>query len=108
MLESERAVDDRCRAEGWVGFSNGWPDIAYVRMKEGTLEVRLVEIKGAHDRLRPDQELMHEILRSQGLTVHIEPVSKAPENPSLPLETLWKAVELLKAMKDANAGIAAV
>jgi len=95
-------VDDRYKAEGWVAFSNGWPDRAYVRMKEGKVEVRLVEIKGPHDRLRPDQELMHLILRSQGLTVHIEPVSKAPEISSLPLETLCKAAELLKKLHDAT------
>jgi hypothetical protein len=96
MNASERDVDERYKADGWTAFSTGWPDRAYVRMKEGKLEVKFVEIKSPNDVLRPDQELMHEILRSQGLNVQIEPVSKAPKNPSLPLEALLKAAELLK------------
>ena len=93
MVESERLVDEKYKAEGWLPFSNGWPDRAYVRMKDGKLEVRLVEIKSATDTVHTDQELMHMILRSQGLDVRIEPASKAPQKPLLPLDTLCKMLE---------------
>ena len=96
MVESETTVDDKYRAQGWMPIKNGWPDRAYVRLKEGKLEVRLVEIKGPNDRLSTDQELMHEILRSQGLSVQIEPTSKAPKAPPLPLDQLLKALGILE------------
>jgi VRR-NUC domain-containing protein len=64
MLESETGVDVRYRTEGWVPLKNGWPDRAYVRLEEGKLEVKLVEIKSPNDTLSTDQELMHEVLRS--------------------------------------------
>lgn len=96
MVESEKLIDEKYLAEGWVPFSNGWPDRAYVRVKNGKIEVRLVEIKGPSDSLRPGQELMHTILRSQGLDVRIEPALKAPRAPVIPLETLFKMIEALE------------
>jgi hypothetical protein len=81
MRPSEKAVDDKYKAERWLDFSNGWPDRAYARIKDGKLEVAFVEIKSAGDRLRPDQELMHAVLLSQGIKVDIEPASKAPKSP---------------------------
>ena len=44
-------------------------------------------------RNRPGQELMHTILRSQGLDVQIEPASKAPKPHVIPLEALFKMLE---------------
>lgn len=88
MRESERVIDEKYVAEGWVPISNGWPDRAYVRTKDGKLEVRFVEIKSLTDTLKPGQELMHTILRSQGLDVQVEPASKASKNPVIPLERL--------------------
>jgi len=96
MVESEMAVDDRYRAEGWTPLRNGWPDRAYVRLNEGKLEVRFVEIKGPSDTLSTEQQLMHEVLRSQGFSVEIEPASKTPKAPLLPLEDLLKAMEVLE------------
>jgi hypothetical protein len=99
MRPSEQAVDDRYKAEGWYDFSNGWPDRAYARLKDGKLEVRFVEIKSLKDGLRPEQELMHAVLLSQGIKVEIEPASKAPKCPPLPLEMLLKAIRLLKTQR---------
>jgi hypothetical protein len=97
MRPSEKAVDERYRAEGWYDFSNGWPDRAYVRIKsDGTLEVKFVEIKSPGDRLRTDQELTHAVLLSQGVKVEIEPASKAPKVPTLPLDVMLKAIQLLE------------
>jgi len=96
MRPSEQAVDDRYKAEGWYDFSKGWPDRAYARLKGGKLEVKFVEIKSLKDRLRPEQELMHAVLLSQGINVEIEPASKAPKRPPLPLETLLKAIRFLE------------
>jgi VRR-NUC domain len=96
MFESETTVDDRHRTEGWVPLKNGWPDRAYVRLKDGTLEVKFVEIKSPNDKLSPDQELMHEVLRSQGLRVHIEPASKTPKAPRYTLADLLKMAEMLE------------
>ena len=95
MVASEKLVDEKYVAEGWLPLSSGWPDRAYVRMKDGKLEVRLVEIKGPTDAVRPDQELMHMVLRSQGLDVQIEPASKAPQSPLITLGTFCKTLEPL-------------
>jgi hypothetical protein len=65
-------------------------------MRDGKLEVRLVEIKSSTDTVHADQELMHMILRSQGLDVQIEPASKAPMKPFLPLDTLLRMLEALE------------
>lgn len=102
MRESEKRVDEKYQADGWVPFSNGWPDRAYVRVKEGKLEVRFVEIKGPTDTLKPGQELMHTILRSQGLDVQIEPASKAPKKPVIPLETLFLMLESLEKKREVS------
>ena len=96
MVESERIVDEKYIAEGWVSFSKGWPDRAYVRMRDGKLEVRLVEIKSPTDAVNTDQEVMHMILRSQGLDVQVEPPSKAPTKPVLSLDILLRALETLE------------
>jgi VRR-NUC domain len=96
MVKAEMAVDDRYRAEGWRCLRSGWPDRAYVRLNQGKLEVRFVEIKGPKDTISTEQQLMHEVLRSQGLSVQIEPPSKAPKAPLLPLEDLLKALEILE------------
>lgn len=96
MRESERLIDEKYLADGWVPFPNGWPDRAYVRAKDGKLEVRFVEIKGPTDTLKPWQELMHTILRSQGLDVQVEPASKAPKTPFIPLETLILMLQSLE------------
>lgn len=45
MVESEKVVDQRYIADGWLPLSKGWPDRAYVRVTDGRLEVRFVEIK---------------------------------------------------------------
>lgn len=92
MIDSEKAVDDRYSAEGWVPVKNGWPDRAYVRLHEGKLEVKFVEIKSPNGRFSSDQELMHEVLRSQGLSVQIEPASKTP------IASLHTLADLLKMM----------
>jgi len=101
MPESEKAVDDRYRTEGWVPLKNGWPDRAYVRLKEGKLEVRFVEIKSPNDTLSTDQELMHEVFRSQGLSVQIEPASKTPKPPLHTLAELLKMTEMLERNRQA-------
>jgi hypothetical protein len=64
MVESEKPVDDKYIAEGWLPFAKGWPDRAYVRMNNGKLEVRFVEIKGPTDTVDWNQEVMHMIMRS--------------------------------------------
>ena len=96
MLESEELVDDRYRTEGWIPVKNGWPDRAYVRLKDGELEVRLVEIKSSNDTLSTSQGLMHEVLRSQGLSVQIEPKSKTTKAPLHTLVDLLKMMEMLE------------
>jgi len=96
MVRSEAVVDDRYRAEGWTPLRDGWPDRAYVRLSAGNLEVKLVEIKGPNDTLSTAQQLMHHVLHSQGLSVHIEPASKTPKTPLLPLKDLLKAMEILE------------
>ena len=102
MVKSEMAVDDRYRAEGWTPLKNGWPDRAYVRLNDGRLKVRFVEIKGPDDTLSTEQQLMREVLRSQGLSVQIEPASKTPKTPLLPLEDLLKAMEILEKNREAQ------
>jgi hypothetical protein len=96
MVKSEMLVDERYRAEGWAPLRDGWPDRAYVRLNAGKLEVRLVEIKGPDGTLSAEQQLMYEVLRSQGLSVQIEPASKTPKAPLLPLKDLLKAMEILE------------
>lgn len=98
MVKSEMAVDERYRAEGWAPLKNGWPDRAYVRLNDRNLEVKFVEIKGPDDTLSTDQQLMHEVLRSQGLSIQIEPASKTPKARLLPLQDLLKAMETLKGL----------
>lgn len=97
MNRSEDAIDQKYKADGWYSFSNGWPDRAYARMKDGKLEVRFVEIKGPTDSLSTDQELMHAVLLSQGLKVEIEPAHKSPKKSLLPIDVLLQA---LKALED--------
>lgn len=106
MRESEKRVDEKHQADGWVPFSNGWPDRAYVRVRDGKLEVKLVEIKGPTDSLKPGQELMHTILRSQGLDVQIEPASKAPKAPIIPLTTLILMLKSLESKRQAEETLA--
>lgn len=101
MFESEKLVDEKYTAAGWLPFAKGWPDRAYVRLKDGKLEVKLVEIKSPADTVHADQEIMHMILRSQGLDVQIEPASKAPRKPFLPLDTLLKMLEALEQNREA-------
>jgi len=96
MRPSEKAVDERYKAEGWFEFSKGWPDRAYARIDGDKLEVKFVEIKSRNDRLRVDQELMHAVLRSQGIKVEIEPASKAPKFPLPPIDFLLKAIRILE------------
>lgn len=96
MVQSETTVDEKYRAEGWIPLKDGWPDRAYVRLHEGKLEVRLVEIKSPNGKLSTEQELMHEVLCSQGLKVLIEPSSKTPKTPPRPLDQLLKALEILE------------
>ena len=93
MVESEKLIDTKYCAEGWVPFAKGWPDRAYVRMKDDKLEVRLVEIKSSTDTVDLNQEIMHMILRSQGLDVRIEPASKTPLKPFLSLDIFKKMLE---------------
>jgi hypothetical protein len=99
MHKSEKDVDDRYLAEGWLPLSKGWPDRAYLRLKDGKLEARFVEIKSPSDRVRLEQELMHMVLRSLGLDVQVEPASKRPRKPVIPLETLMKMLGALKLKK---------
>ncbi|MFZ0418302.1 MAG: VRR-NUC domain-containing protein [Candidatus Sulfotelmatobacter sp.] len=96
MLESEMTVDEKYRTQGWTPLKNGWPDRAYVRLKDGKLEVKLVEIKSPNDTLSTDQELMHDVLRSQGLSVQIEPASKTPKAPLHTLVDLLKMTQMLE------------
>lgn len=96
MNPSEKAVDDKYKAEGWYSFSNGWPDRAYARIMDGELEVRFVEIKSPRDNLTTDQELMHAIFRSQGLRVEIEPASKTPKCQALPFDMMLKMLKVLE------------
>lgn len=95
MVKTEMDVDDVYRTAGWLPLKNGWPDRAYVRLSDGNLEVKFVEIAGPHDALSPEQELMHVVFRSRRLDVLIEPSSKTPIPPLLSLEQLLKAVEML-------------
>ena len=94
--QSEKAIDHKYKADGWYSFSNGWPDRAYARIKDGKLEVRFVEIKGPRDSLSTDQELMHAVLLSQGLRVEIEPADRGPKESLLPLDILLKALKALE------------
>ena len=94
MVKSEMAVDDRYWAEGWTPLKDGWPHRAYVRLNDGRLEVRFMEIKGPDDTLSTEQQLMHEVLRSQGLSVQIERASRIPKTPLLPLEDLLKVMKI--------------
>jgi VRR-NUC domain len=96
MNASEMAIDEKYKTEGWYAFSNGWPDRAYARIRNGKLEVRFVEIKSPTDALSPDQRLMHAILLSQRLKVEIEPANKAPKDSTLPIDVLLKALKLLE------------
>jgi hypothetical protein len=106
MIESERVVDEKYVADGWLPLSRGWPDRAYIRMKNGKLEVRLVEIKSPTDTVDVNQEIMHMVLRNQGLDVQIEPASKSPRKPFMSIEILLKMLEALnenrKAESDQN------
>jgi hypothetical protein len=96
MHASEKAIDDKYKADGWYAFSNGWPDRAYARIKDGKLELRFVEIKSPSGALSTDQELMHAILLSQGLRVEIEPADKAPKHSTLPLDVFLRMFKLLE------------
>jgi hypothetical protein len=97
MSESERTVDEKYIADGWLPLARGWPDRAYVRLgADGKLQVRLVEIKSGTDTLDFWQELMYQVLLSQGLDVRIDPPSKAPKKFILPPDTLLKMLEALK------------
>ena len=96
MRPSEKAVDDKYKADGWYDFSGGWPDRAYARIKDGELQIKFIEIKGAKDRVRPHQQLMHAILLSRGIMVEIEPASKKPKCPLLPFDVMLKALRLLE------------
>lgn len=96
MVESEKTVDQRYIADGWLPLSKGWPDRAYVRMKDGKLEVRFVEIKSPSCSVSVEQEIMHDVLRSLGLDVRVEPPSKAPQKPLIPIATLCKMLEMLE------------
>jgi hypothetical protein len=95
MVESERVVDERYIADGWLPLSKGWPDRAYVRSNNGKIEVRFVEIKSPSDTVDFNQALMHMILRDQGLDVRVEPASKTPLRPILPREIFLKMLEAL-------------
>ena len=96
MRPSEKAVDDKYKADGWYDFSSGWPDRAYARIKSGKLEIKFVEIKGSNDRVRPHQQLMHALLLSLGIEVEIEPASKKPKCPLLPFDVMLKALCLIE------------
>jgi hypothetical protein len=73
---------------GWKVYRNGWPDFLCVRtLSDGSSEVAFVEVKARNDYMRPEQNILHDVLSRAGLSVHIvKPERRNDLVPELPIE----------------------
>lgn len=63
---AEYALAAQLREQGCQVFQTGWPDLL-VRYPDG--QVKAIEVKSGSDHIRPNQQALHEVLRSIGLPV---------------------------------------
>lgn len=66
----DRAIQEFAE-EGWSTLKSGWPDLLLYRVVNGELQVKFREIKSKHDKLRPKQKELLEILHKLGLDVGV-------------------------------------
>ena len=82
MNVNEQQAHDAMVKKGWTVLRNGWPDFLVLKTQKvhlgGTWEKRVLsacavefKAKSTGDKLRGNQEAMHEALRSLGIPVHI-------------------------------------
>jgi hypothetical protein len=64
MNSLELAVQRVFENHGWEVFRRGWPDLLCVKDEK----VQGIEVKSVNDRVRPEQERIHNILRANGST----------------------------------------
>lgn len=88
MNVSERAVKEALENRGFTVHRNGWPDFLAVRQMEGygtkTIGIMGIEVKTGNDKLRPEQKIIHHLLRQARLPVHVLTPGSAKLDGRLP------------------------
>lgn len=72
-ISSEVTIRDRLVGLGWKVYENGWPDLFCISPKGKRI---LVEAKGPYDKVKPNQRVMHDLLRESGFDVYVVRVRK--------------------------------
>jgi VRR-NUC domain len=67
VMRVEARAAQKYKAEGWSVLHRGWPDLFMYRLKNGALELKLREVKGAGDKLRPEQALILDCFHKIGI-----------------------------------------
>ncbi len=71
MTPFEAVVASKLIEQGYEVLTCGWPDFCAIRVVDGATEVRIIEVKGRGDALRPSQKKVHRILNLVGLEVEV-------------------------------------
>lgn len=73
MNAYEQSIINALRKNGWKVLDRGWPDLLVWREGRcrGSVRVGAVEIKRGKDKLRPEQDAVHKVLRAIGLPVQV-------------------------------------
>ena len=72
MVESELNVRYALEKIGWTVHRSGWPDFLCIREKYGEPEeIIAVEVKSGNDSLKPEQKIIHHILKRAGINVQV-------------------------------------
>lgn len=68
MNKSERVVAENYESQGWEVVRGGAPDFLFIKRIDGLItEVETVEVKTDKDKLKPNQQIWAEVLRSHGI-----------------------------------------
>lgn len=71
MTPFEAVVAQDLIAQGYTVLTSGWPDFCVVKQAGESTEVRFIEVKGLGDKLRANQQKIHNILRILGFEVEV-------------------------------------
>ena len=77
----EKQVAANYAEEGWTVLCKGWPDLFMFRVLQGKLQIKFREVKGAGDRLRPEQLTILDALHKFGLDAATVWIKTGKETP---------------------------
>lgn len=91
-MRIEQRIKEQWEHEGWTCFIKGMPDmIAYHVLPDGHTEIKIREIKGPGDKLRPEQKEVLTILQTAGVDARVLWTATNTESFGVPITTVVPA-----------------